>query len=172
MRMRMPTGKRPRRRKDLGSRLFPLALAYRFRHTAVTSSSTVALVVLHNVQIFRLLLKISVEENTWLSLWTNFSSSCLSAGPSWEAEQVSLPCTISFSVSLQRNSCAYLWSSPISFLSVNTLCGISVTISVSAVCTQVPLACIQSRTRFYLPLLAKCFTAFTKDFCGGESLWV
>ena len=72
MRMRMPIGKRPRRRKDLGSRLFPLALAYRFWHSAVTSSLSVALVFLHNVQIFRLLLKISVEENNWLSLWTNF----------------------------------------------------------------------------------------------------
>ena len=41
---------------------------------------TFSLVFLHHEQVFRLLLKISVEENNGMSLWTNFSSPCLEAG--------------------------------------------------------------------------------------------
>ena len=42
---------------------------------------TASQVFLHNEQIFRLLLKISVEKNNGMSLKTNFSSPCLEAGP-------------------------------------------------------------------------------------------
>ena len=43
-------------------------------------SFSITLVFLQHAQIFRLLLKISVEENNWMSLQTNFSSPCPMAG--------------------------------------------------------------------------------------------
>ena len=58
----------------------PHVLHHHFRHGSDSSTCQVTLVFLQHVQIFRLLLKISVEENNWMSLLTNFSSPCLSAG--------------------------------------------------------------------------------------------
>ena len=50
------------------------------QHNTLGFPFTLPLVFLHHEQIFRLLPKISVEENNWMSLWTNFSSPCLKAG--------------------------------------------------------------------------------------------
>ena len=62
-------------------RLFvPHVFQRHVRHGSDSSLCWLTLVFLQHAQIFRLLLKIAVEENNWMSLFTNLLSPCLTAG--------------------------------------------------------------------------------------------
>ena len=80
------------------------------QHSTLGFQFTFSLVFLHHEQVFRLLLKISVEENNGMSLWTNFSSPCLEAGlTKWTLMQTNVACA-------PKRKREFCWGSHLAFL--------------------------------------------------------